>query len=386
MNTTHTIEERKTEKLDANTIKITQIEIFKLIVPLKKPFVISLGTITNAENIVVKIHTNQGIVGTGEGCPFVFIVGETQATDFEMAQVFAKNFKGKNPLEIQERIADMDRITTFNSTVKSAFEVALQDIAGKFANLPLYALWGGKKDKELYTDMTVGISTPEDMAKCAKEFVDQGYPVIKVKLGTTKKEDVARIKAIREAIGMEIPLCIDANQGWDTVTAISTLKMLEQYQITHCEEPVPHWNNLALKKVTEHSPIPIMADESLFDHRDAFKLATLQACDYFNIKLSKAGGCANALKIADIAEVAGIQCQVGGMSETRFGVTILAHLSLARKSIVHHDMDTALLLAEDPVIGGITYAENGRVIVPDGPGVGADFDPEYLNKMEKIVI
>lgn len=373
--------------MNPTEMKITKIEIFKLNVPLKEPFVISLGVINNANSIVLKIHTNKdGLYGLGEGNPYVFIVGETQESDFEYAKMLSKLIIGKNPLEIENRLQDIGKVLKFNPTVKSAFDMALYDILGKHVNLPLYALWGGKNDREIITDMTVSIGAPDKMAKDALAFKKAGFPAIKVKLGENTKSDVARIKAIRDAIGYEIPVRIDANQGWDAVTAVNTLNALAEFDIEHCEEPIPRWNNADLAYVRSKSPISIMADESLFDHHDAYRLASMQACDYFNIKLSKSGGLNTALKIVAIAEAAGIKSQVGCMSETRLGLTALAHLVVARKNIVHFDLDSALMLADDPVTGGITYLENGKIKVPDTPGIGADFDYSYLDKMEKIVI
>jgi L-alanine-DL-glutamate epimerase-like enolase superfamily enzyme len=375
------------KNIEFSELVITKIEIFKINVSYKKPISVSLGRVTHANNIGIKIHTNQeGLYGVGEASPFSFITGDTQDGDFELAKMLAKLLIGKNPLEIEDRIFDMNRQLKLNPTIISAFDIALFDILGKYTNLPLYALWGGKNNRVITTDMTIGIDTPEVMAKEALSFKKEGFPAIKVKLGEETKSDVARIKAIREAIGLDIPLRIDANQGWDTVTAIKTLKELEKYNIEHCEEPILRWNNTDLAYVRSKSPIPIMADESVFDHMDAFRLASMKACDYFNIKLAKSGGLNNALKIISIAEASGIKSQVGCMSETRLGLTALAHLVVARKNIVHFDLDSALQLAKDPVIGGITYGENGIVIVPDTPGIGADFDQAFLDKMEKAVI
>ena len=270
--------------------------------------------------------------------------------------------------------------------MKSAFDMALYDLLAQRAGMPLYKLLGGSNTREIHTDMTISIGEPAKVAGDALEFKNAGFPAIKVKLGTTSREDVARIRAIREAVGPDYPIRIDANQGWDTITAIETLKALEPFGIEHCEEPVPHWNNRELVRVRESSPIPIMADESVFDHHDAFRLAHIGACDYFNIKFSKSGGINNALKILAIAESAGIKCQVGCMSESRFALTALMHLVQARENIVHFDMDSSLMLSEDPVIGGIQYCGNGKWVLGEEPGIGAAFDEAYLESMERTSI
>ena len=365
---------------------IISVEVIKLNIPYKEPFVISLGVIPGATNVVIKINTNIGLTGIGECAPFVFIVGETQETVFELAKQIGKLLKGKDPFAIEDRLAEIDRAVKGNYTMKSAFDIALYDLLSKKANLPLYKLLGGSNSREIYTDMTISIGKPEKMARDAIGFKNEGFPAIKIKLGTTMEADVARIKAIREAVGMDYPMRIDANQGWDVVTAIKTLKALDKYNIEHCEEPIPQWNNKELVRVRENSPISIMADESLFNHHDAFRLASMGACDYFNIKFSKSGGINNALKIIAIAEASGIKCQVGCMSESRYALTALMHLVASRNNIVHFDIDSSLMLAEDPVTGGIEYKGSGKWELGDEPGVGAGFDEDVLKRMESIIV
>lgn len=365
---------------------ITKIEIIKLNIPYKEPFVISLGVIPEATNVVVRIHSSDGLVGTGECAPFVFIVGETQETVFELARQVGKMLLGRDPYAIGERLHEIDRAVKGNPTMKSAFDMALYDLLALRADMPLYRLLGGSNKREIHTDMTISIGDPGKVSRDALEFKNAGFPAIKVKLGTTTREDVARIRAIREAVGPDYPIRIDANQGWDTISAIETLKALEPFGIEHCEEPIPHWNNRELVKVRENSPIPIMADESVFDHHDAFRLASMGACDYFNIKFSKSGGIANALKIVAVAEAAGIKCQVGCMSETRFALTALMHLVQASDTIVHYDMDSSLMLDADPVTGGIEYLGSGRWALGEDPGIGAGFDANFLESMEKVSI
>ena len=367
-------------------LKIDKIEVIELNIPLKEPISISLGTNYLAENVAIKIHADNGLVGTGEASPEINIVGETQSAGIEIAKVLAAGIKGKDPLAIEDRIQDMDRIVDGNFTIKSAFDMALYDLLAQKAGLPLYQLLGGGNTREIYTDMTVYLGTPARMAEQALEYKNEGFPTIKVKLGTSEEEDIERIRAIREAIGNEIPLRIDANQGWDTVTAIKVLKALEQFNIDHCEEPIPKWNNTDLRRVRDNSPIPIMADESVFDHRDAFRLASMGACDYFNIKFAKSGGIHNAIKINAIAEGAGIKTQVGCMSESRYALTALTHFVAAKNNVVWFDIDASLSHAEDPVTGGILYRGKGKWELPQVPGIGGDFNPEFLEKMNKMII
>jgi len=365
---------------------ISGIEVLKLNIPYKEPFVISLGIIPEATNVVIRLHCSDGLTGTGECAPFVFIVGETQETVYSLSARLGKMLLGRDPYDIESRLHEIDRAVKGNPTMKSGFDMALYDLLAQKAGMPLFRLLGGSNNREVRTDMTISIGDPEKMAVDAQAFLKAGFPAIKVKLGTTTRDDVARIRAIRDAVGPEYPIRIDANQGWDTIRAIETLKALEPFGIEHCEEPIPSWNNHELVKVRENSPIPIMVDESLFDHHDAFRLARLGACDFFNIKLSKSGGINRALKIAAVAEAAGIMCQVGCMSESRFALTALMHLVLARDVIVHYDMDSSLMLDADPVTGGIRYQGAGLWTLEEEPGIGAGFDEAYLQGTEKTII
>lgn len=359
---------------------ITYTEIYKYSIRLREPFVTSLGQLEYADNIAVLIKTDSGITGTGECSPFMTINGESADTCFIVAQYLAKELKGRNPLNIEECSALMDSVIYGNSSIKSAFDMALHDIASQHAGLPLYAFLGGKSKKNLVTDYTVSIGEVEKMVSDAEKIKRNGFQIIKVKLGQEKDKDVKRIRAIREAIGIDLPIRIDANQGWNAETAIITLKALTPYNIQFCEEPIPRWNFMELPEIKKQSLIPIMADESCCDHHDAKRLIDLQACDLFNIKLGKSSGIFKAQKIIKLAEQANIKMQVGGFLESRLGFTASAHLALTSGSILHCDFDTPLMFAEDPVIGGITYSNNGAITVPDKPGLGAAIDAKFLQR------
>lgn len=370
----------------SKTLTIRQIELYKLSIPLIEPFITSLGQDDNAENIVVKIITKEGITGFGECSPYMPINGESQDTCFIVGQYFAKALIGKDPLDIEGCINLMDSIIYTNNSIKSAFDIALYDIASQQAGMPLYQFIGGENNKTIITDYTVSIGEPGKMAADAVKIKTQGYPAIKVKLGKDGKKDVERMKAIRAAVGNEIPLRIDANQGWTVEEAIETLHALAPLNIQHCEEPIARWNFMQLPAVKRESPIPIMADECCGDDHDAARLIELNACDYFNIKLGKSGGIFKALKMVSMAEQANIHLQVGAMIESRLAMTAFAHFALCSPNIVHFDFDTALMLREDPVTGGIMYEKNGVVKVPEAVGLGATINESWLQKMEKVVI
>jgi len=349
------------------------------------PFTIATGTMHFAQNIFIRIFTDKGIYGVGECSAFPMIVGETQATCFEMAKDFAQLWKGKDPLSIEERMNELHSFTAGNSTIKSAFDMALYDINAKHATLPLYAFLGGQR-KAMETDLTIGIDTPENMTMKAREFKTNGVRILKVKLGKSATEDIERIQQIRNTVGAEMLIRIDANQGWDYEEAKTVLPALGKYEIQFCEQPMRKYNDHHLPELKKISPIPIMADESVFDHHDAKRIIRNNACSYINIKFSKSGGIFEALKINAVCAENNIPCMMGGMLESRVALTAFAHFASSQENIKFYDMDTCMLGHKtDPVTGGVRY-NNFFVELPDSPGIGADAADEFLKTLEKVSV
>jgi L-alanine-DL-glutamate epimerase-like enolase superfamily enzyme len=367
-------------------LTISSIELYASKIKLKEPFIISLGPLTHAANVIVIIKTNEGITGTGECSPFMTINGESMETCMVVAQYLATVLKGKNALDIEDCHLAMQRVIYGNNSIKSAFDMALYDIAAQYARLPLFAFLGGSNNKTLITDYTVSFDNAEKMTADAAKIKANGFQVVKVKLGGTKEDDIERIRQIRNAIGDELPIRIDANQGWNTIDAIEILKALAPYNIQHCEEPIPRWNFMELPLIKQQSPIKIMTDESCCDNHDAQRLLDIGACDYFNLKLGKSSGIFIAKKIIQIAEANNVNIQIGGFLESRLAFTAAAHLALSSDSVIHCDFDTPLMFEEDPVTGGIAYSKKGEIIIPQVNGLGAAFDETYLKQLEKVTV
>jgi L-alanine-DL-glutamate epimerase-like enolase superfamily enzyme len=210
--------------------------------------------------------------------------------------------------------------------------------------------------------------------------------MIKVKLGKAPKEDIERIRQIRQAVGNEIILRIDANQGWSYDDAVLALTELAQYNIQFCEAPMRKWNDELLPALCKISPIPLMADESVFTHHDAERIIRNHACAYINIKFAKSGGIHEALLINEVAEKNNIACMMGGMLESRVALTAKVHFAMAKNNVKFYDLDTCLIgHTVDPVIGGVTYS-GMHLQLTDAPGIGADVDNDYLEKLEQVVI
>ena len=364
---------------------ITSISIYRLSIPMV-PFTIATGTMHYAQNLFIRVHTSEGITGVGECSAFPMIAGETQDTCFVLAKDFAKLWKGKDPLNMRERLMELDAFIAGNHTVKSAFDMALYDLAAKAVNQPLFQFLGGNYF-EPESDITVGIDSAERMAQMAAELVTTyKAKYLKVKLGKKPEDDIKRIFAIKDAIGSNIRLRIDANQGWDYEGAVMALTAMQDLDIQFCEQPMRKQLDDKMPALRRISKVPIMADESVFDHYDAERLIRNKACDYINIKLSKAGGIMEALKIHRVCAESEIPNMLGGMLESRLALSAKVHLAIACSNIRFYDLDTCLLgHKEDPVIGGVVF-DNLVLKVPDAPGIGADMDDRWLDKCESMVV
>ena len=364
--------------------QITHIDIYRFSIPME-PFTIATGTMDHAQNVFIRVRTAAGFYGVGECSAFPMIVGETQDTCLVMAREFARLWKDKDALDIPARLQQLHDFTAGNSTIKSAFDMALYDIAAKNAGLPLYQFLGGSKRK-VESDITIGIASPELMAQKALDFKKSGATILKVKLGKDAKGDVERIKQIRQAVGAGMKIRVDANQGWGLDDAVFALQAIGDYDIEFCEQPMRTWYDDRLPELKKLSPVKIMADESVYNHHDARKQINSNSCDYINIKFSKSGGIFEAKRIHDLAAAKGIACMMGGMLESRIGLSAKLHFVYASPNIKFYDMDTCMLghLA-DPCKGGVTY--DGYLLdIADAPGIGADADDDYLSKCEKFTV
>ncbi len=362
---------------------ITHIDIFRYSIRMS-PFRIATGVMDYAQNVLIRVHTDKQHYGLGECSAFPVIVGETQDSCLLLAKSFAALWKGKNPLALDDRLQELDDFIAGNRTIKSAFDMALHDLAAKVEGLPLYAFLGGSK-RPVTTDITIGIGTPAEMAEQAAGYVKQGAAFLKVKLGKDPVTDIARIKAIRHEIGSATPIRIDANQGWELEGAATVLGAIKEDNIEFCEQPLRVHNDYRVGELKGYG-IPLMADESCYVATDAERVAREGNFDYINIKLAKSGGIREALKIGRIAEQHQIPCMLGGMLESRLALSAMVHLAYACKPIQFFDLDTCMVgHLEDPVGQGIIY-HGFDISLPDVPGIGADIDDSSLTSYEKTTI
>jgi len=351
-------------------MKITGIRVDHTDVPLIEPFRIALGVITHSRSAIVTVETDEGVVGYGEGAPAILITGESLSGTTDVIKEFEKKLIGVDPCDLEKVYWIMDREAAHASSAKCAVDMACYDLLGKKAGLPVYKLLGGNQNY-MITDMTVGIDTPEVMAAKAKKHVEAGFDTIKTKVGTTFAEDFARVKAIREAVGSNVKIRLDANQGWNAKDAVRLIERLNEFDIELVEQPVPYYDIAGLEYVTKHSLVPIMSDESCFNSKDALRLIERRAVDFVNIKLMKCGGIREALKINAICEAAGVEVMLGCMAEeSNLGITAAASLGAATKNITRADLDATFTLTDMPFKGGMHVEDTNKLVLPDVPGFG----------------
>jgi L-alanine-DL-glutamate epimerase-like enolase superfamily enzyme len=363
-------------------LAIDELRVYPFDIPLKDVFTISTMSLSTAQNLLVEIRTNQGLIGWGEGSSFRSIVGETQRINIAAAQDLRPLLIGKNPVALRPLIEQLDAYLPNNTTLKSAIDMALFDIAAQACGLPLYAYLGGEK-RGMETDLTIGIGDPARASEKALAAQAMGFRIIKVKLGLSYQDDCSRLTNIRRAVGPQTILRIDANQGWDRITATRCLRVFEELDIELCEQPCRARDLQGMRYVHQHAAIPVMADESVFSPADALEIVQQDAAAYFNIKLSKSGGIHHAQQVADVAQAAFRPCMIGCMSESRLGVTAAAHFACVYPIIRFSDLDSCLEHTENHILGGIDY-RGGSISLPDAPGIGARPDPDYVCTLEEV--
>jgi len=363
---------------------IQQVEVYPVTLGYKEPFRIASGASTESRNIIVKIVTDYGVVGWGESSPSERVTRETAETVIKTLDKIAPKLIGMCPLRIEQDVEVMDSIVDGNPAAKAAIDMALHDILGKTARKPLFMLMGGYRT-EVLIDITLSIKTPTEMAKDAAKAVKKGFKALKVKVGVNPVEDVERVRLIREAVGGDIQLRIDANQGWTPKSAIEALNKMEKFNIQFAEQPVPAEDLKGLMEVRKNSPIPIMADESVHSPEDSLRLIQAEAIDLINIKLMKSGGILKARKIAAIAEAARIPCMIGCMGESEIGIAAGAHLAAAVKNIQYADLDSDILLKDKLVKKGGTKVKNSMRTFSKQCGLGIkELDEKLLGRPLKI--
>lgn len=361
-------------------MQIERVTVHQYDIPLHEPFVTALKPIPELERVLVEVETDAGVVGLGEGAPAYEVTGETQrSTAAVIEDVLAPLILGENPLDIERVRGRMWALVDGSPAAHAALEIALQDIRGKDADMPLYRLLGGHAEEPaLEVPKVLSIKEPEEMADDAAAAVDAGYGQIKIKVGGDPETDIERVRAINDAVPADVSLKADANQGWDDAkTALAALSGLAQW-IDVIEQPVAKENVADLCELRRRVDIPVMPDESVESPSDASALVAQEAGDMYNIKLMKTGGISEAIRLDAVVDAAERPTQIGSMVEGHVGTAAGIHFALARENVIWNEMVGPFMT--ETGIGDLTV-DRPRIEV-DGPGLGVELDRDVLAELE----
>lgn len=361
-------------------MKIVRADIYRINLPLREPFIISYATYHSMPSVVIKLYTDNGIVGFGESVPDEHVTGDSIHSVYEVLKHYLlPAIIGMDPRNIHLIHEQMNQTLMRNGAAKAAIDIACYDILGKYSDLPIYTLLGGRKRKQASIPKVLSILEPKVLAKQAKEAIQEEYKEIKMKLGTDSHFDIQRVQAVREAVGNGVPMRVDVNQGWETVQeAKKAMKALEPYQLSWVEQPISAQDVSLFRHVKESTSIPLMADESLVTSQDLRTFIEHRSVDYINIKLMKSGGIYPAYQLATQAELFGIQCQIGSMVESSIASSAGFHVALSHKNIVSTEISGPTKFTVDP--GDLSYALP-YVHLSEKPGLGIQVDEEIVTRL-----
>jgi L-alanine-DL-glutamate epimerase-like enolase superfamily enzyme len=367
-------------------VRISAIEKIPVRVPIRPEFQIrgSLGSHLESPFLILRVHTDEGLTGLGEVSSTPVWSGEDSTTAAHIISGFLEPaLVGEDPRDIERLTAKMRRAVAGHPFTKSGIEIALWDILGKAAGLPVYRLLGGAVRQRIPIKMSVSGAAPERAAELARWAMSQGLQALKVKVGIEPEGDIARVRAVRDAVGPVFRVGVDANGGWSPRAAIRTVRrMADECNIYFAEQPVAPVDVQWMADVRRSVPVPVMADESCYTLQDAMALVRAGAADVLSVYVGKGGGIGPARKIASVAEAAGLTCTIGSNLELGIASAAMAHLAAATPAVGAEEFPCDILgpiAYEHTLLQGQPFDfRDGTVAAPGGPGLGVEIDDAAL--------
>ena len=362
--------------------KIQQIRVHTVSIPAKATHSHGSGDVSGINAVLLELQTDTGITGWGEASPWPVFTGTVEGNAAALHVHLRPHLIGQDPVQVEKLMHLAGKILVGHNEAKAAVETALLDIVGQISGLSIAELVGGRQRDSI--PLSFSIANPdfdEDMQDIEKLFAD-GVRLFKLKTGFNHHSfDVTRLQHLRDRFGEEADLRIDYNQGLNAYDAIRRVRDLEKFQPTFIEQPVKMHERAVMAEITRALDTPVMADESVFDPREALLGSSMRVADIFSLKIMKSGGIRRALEIAAIARAAGIDVYGGCMFETSVAHAAGAHLMAAVPDLVLGcEFYMSTYYAECDLASEPFPVEGGLVQVPQDPGLGVVPDPAKLSR------
>jgi L-alanine-DL-glutamate epimerase-like enolase superfamily enzyme len=365
-------------------VKITDIETIPIVVPIdpRRMIVGSRGPHDRSPFLIVRVHTDEGLAGLGEVSCTPRWSGEDSVTAQHVcARYLTPALLGQDPRDIECLTGVMTGAIVGHHFTKAAVEMALWDLLGKSLGVPVYRLLGGPARAGVRTKFSVAAAEPGHSAQIASWACEQGFTAMKVKVGTGLPGDVARVAAVREAIGDSVRLGVDANGGWTRAEAAAALAPLAEAAVAFVEQPVAPRDLAGLADVRRRSSVPVVADESVGVPEDALDVTAAGAADVLSIYVGMAGGIAPARRVAAIASAAGCGWTIGSNLELGIGLAAHLHFAVSTPGLDDERVPCDIISTfyyEDDIVAAPLPIRAGWAQPPDGPGLGVEIDEDKL--------
>lgn len=352
-------------------MRIESVQVRPIDIKLNIPLTVAYGSYPVLEYALLILRGSTGILGLGEASPDPAVTGEDRGNVVRTLESLGEFLIGRDPFDVESAVEHCLEVFPEYPSASAAVDMALRDLAGKAAGLPVYRMIGGRIRDRVNLYPVIPLDSPSTMAALASDFAARGCKILKVKLGSDPETDVKRILAVREAARPGTRLRLDVNQGWkDASTALRAIKSVDCSDVDWIEQPVAASDIEGLAELRAAVDTPIMADESCHNPGDLLRIVRADAADMINIKLMKCGGICQALRMLAIAEAAGIRCILGSMGESSIGSSAGLHLALSRRNIEAAEVIGPLFIANDPASGFEADAQNLQASVSERPGLG----------------